>query len=147
MQCRKASCRSTLHGRRLLWSWERWCISEWAWSRIKCSTSEHTLCRLHQYLLLYSNPFALLSAMALLRTLLFLSVVSWVHAAVTPLNPSVQIRNAPGKSVQETYLAIKSGLAAASLDKRESFKPAQPITLERSWDGATLLSLYVIHMP
>ncbi|KAJ8109806.1 hypothetical protein OPT61_g7188 [Boeremia exigua] len=64
---------------------------------------------------------------------LFLSI------RATPLAPSVQIHNAPGASTQDTYLAIRRGLAAASLEKRQSFRDEIP--LARSWDGATLLSV------
>jgi hypothetical protein len=82
--------------------------------------------------------------MAFFHTVLVLFIVSWAFAAVTPLAPSVQVRNAPGKSVQETYMAIRRALAAAGLEKRESFKTDQ-MTLEKSWSGATLLSMYVDH--
>jgi hypothetical protein len=82
--------------------------------------------------------------MAFFRTVLFLSIVSWAFAAATPITPSVQVRNAPGKSVQDTYLAIRRALAAAGLEKRESFKIDQ-MTLEKSWSGATLLSMYMMH--
>jgi hypothetical protein len=84
--------------------------------------------------------------MPFFRTFLFLFIATWAHAAVTPLNPSVQVRNAPEKSVQETYSAIRRGLAAASLGKRESFKSDQPIMLEKSWSGAALMSMYVLHI-
>ena len=63
-------------------------------------------------------------------------------AIATPLTPSVQLRNAPGNTAQDTYLAIKRGLAIAKLEQRQSF--SDQITLERSWDGATLLSMSVI---
>ncbi|KAF2825407.1 hypothetical protein CC86DRAFT_395030 [Ophiobolus disseminans] len=52
---------------------------------------------------------------------------------------SLQVRNVPGAAVEETHLAIRRGLAIASLEKREGFKANQ--TLERSWSGATLLSM------
>jgi hypothetical protein len=84
--------------------------------------------------------------MAFSRPFLFLCIASWAHAAVTPLNPTVQARNAPEHSVQDTYIAIRRSLAAVSLGKRESFKSDQPIILEKSWSGATLMSMYVVHI-
>ncbi|KAI4638434.1 hypothetical protein J4E93_009987 [Alternaria ventricosa] len=78
--------------------------------------------------------------MALLRNLLLSFAFTWAHAAVTPLDSSVQVRNAPGHSVEDTYHAIKRGLALASLEKRDSFK-AEPMNIARSWSGATLLSV------
>jgi len=78
--------------------------------------------------------------MALLRNLLLSFAFNWAHAAVTPLDSSVQVRNAPGHSVEDTYHAIKRGLALASLEKRDSFK-AEPMNIARSWSGATLLSV------
>jgi len=78
--------------------------------------------------------------MVSLRAFLLSCVVVGAHAAVAPLDSSVQVRNAPGHSVEDTYLAIKRGLALASLEKRESFK-APPIDIARSWTGATLLSV------
>jgi hypothetical protein len=77
--------------------------------------------------------------MPLFRILFFLCAVIWVRAAATPLDSSVQIRNAPGYTVEDTLRAIRRGLAAASLDKRDDYKAE--ITLEKSWRGATLLSL------
>jgi hypothetical protein len=77
--------------------------------------------------------------MAFIRTLLFLCVISWTNAAATPLDASIQVRNAPGRSVEDTYRAIRRGLAVASLEKREDYKVELP--LEKSWDGATLLSV------
>jgi hypothetical protein len=81
-----------------------------------------------------------LGTMAFLRTLLLSCAVAWAGAAVTPLDSSVQVRNAPGQSIEDTYDAIKRGLAAASLEKREPFK-TDPINIARSWSGATLLSV------
>jgi hypothetical protein len=77
--------------------------------------------------------------MAFLRTLLLSSAVVWNCAAVTPLGSSVQVRNAPGHSVDDTYHAIKRGLALASLEKRDGYKAQMDIA--RSWSGATLLSV------
>ena len=86
--------------------------------------------------------FASISAdtMAPLRNLLLSFAFTWARAAVTPLDSSVQVRNAPGHSVEDTYHAIKRGLALASLEKRDSFK-AEPMNIARSWSGATLLSV------
>jgi hypothetical protein len=60
-------------------------------------------------------------------------------ANATPFAPSVQVRNAPGNSAQDTYLAVRRGLAAAKLEKRQDFRGEIP--LAKSWDGATLLSV------
>lgn len=79
--------------------------------------------------------------MAFIRVLSSLCLVSWsgLSAAVTPFHPSIHIRNAPGTYDSDNFLAVKRGLAAASLDKRETFKAELP--LEKSWSGATLLSV------
>ncbi|KAH7397417.1 hypothetical protein BKA66DRAFT_409043 [Pyrenochaeta sp. MPI-SDFR-AT-0127] len=79
--------------------------------------------------------------MAFVSLLISLLLVPWTNlaAALTPIASSMQIRNAPGTSVNDTYLAIRQGLAAASLNRREEFKAEIP--LERSWMGATLLSI------
>ncbi|CAO2647520.1 Nn.00g084420.m01.CDS01 [Neocucurbitaria sp. VM-36] len=80
---------------------------------------------------------------AYLRALYSLCLVAWygLASAVIPLQPSIQLRNAPGTHDSNTYLAIKRGLAVASLTKREAFKAELP--LEKSWDNATLLSIQV----
>jgi len=72
-------------------------------------------------------------------SLLLLCAVCLTHAATTPLDASVQVRNAPGHTVQDTYHAIKQGLALASLEKREDYKAEMSIA--KSWNGATLLSV------
>ena len=77
--------------------------------------------------------------MAFLRNLFLLCAATWSHAATAPLDASVQVRNAPGRTVEDTYRAIRRGLAVASLEKREEFKAELP--LEKSWSGATLLSV------
>lgn len=79
--------------------------------------------------------------MAFFRTLSSLFLISWASltAAVAPLHPLIQLYNAAGTDDSDTYLAIKRGLAAASLEKREGFKAELP--LEKSWTGATLLSM------
>ena len=70
-------------------------------------------------------------------TSLLLCVVCLTHAATTPVDASIQVRNAPSHTVQDTYHAIKRGMALASLDKREDYKVE--ISLAKSWNGATLL--------
>jgi hypothetical protein len=77
--------------------------------------------------------------MVFTRTLLLLCAVSWVSIAATPLDASIQVRNAPGRSVEDTYRAVRRGLVVASLEKREDYKVELP--LAKSWNGATLLSL------
>jgi hypothetical protein len=77
--------------------------------------------------------------MAFIRTLLLLCAVSWVSTAATPLDASIQVRNAPGHSVEDTYRAVRHGLVVASLEKREDYKAELP--LAKSWSGATLLSV------
>ena len=78
---------------------------------------------------------------AFLRALYSLCFVAryGLASAVTPLRPSVQLRNAPGTDDSNTYLAMKRGLAVASLTKREAFKAE--LSLEKSWNNATLLSM------
>ncbi|KAF1850107.1 uncharacterized protein K460DRAFT_271349 [Cucurbitaria berberidis CBS 394.84] len=78
---------------------------------------------------------AFLRALSLLYLFTFISLTT----AVTPLQPSIRIRNAPGTDSSDTYLSVKHGLAAASLTKRKGFKAQLP--LEKSWNGATLLSI------
>ncbi|KAF1940360.1 hypothetical protein EJ02DRAFT_504179 [Clathrospora elynae] len=75
--------------------------------------------------------------MAFIRNLLLFCAISLVRAAATPLDSSIQVRNAPGDTVEDTYRAIRRGLAVASLEKRQDFKAELP--LEKSWSGATLL--------
>ncbi|KAF1829848.1 hypothetical protein BDW02DRAFT_508940 [Decorospora gaudefroyi] len=77
--------------------------------------------------------------MAFIRNLLLLCAVSWTHAAATPLDTSMRVRNAPGHTTEDTYRAIRRGLAAAVLEKREI--PKAELPLARSWNGATLLSV------
>lgn len=79
--------------------------------------------------------------MLFVRTLVSFSYVllGSLSVALTPFDHSMQVRNAPGTSARDTYLAIRQGLAAASLEEREKYKANIP--LERSWDGATLLSM------
>jgi hypothetical protein len=60
-------------------------------------------------------------------------------AAATPLVSSIQIRNAPEDSVQDTYVSIRHALNAASLEKRDNYKTW--ISLEKTWNEATLLSV------
>lgn len=78
-------------------------------------------------------------SMAFLRNLLLICAATWSHAATVPLEASVQVRNAPGQTVEDTYRAIRRGLAVASLEKCEECKVELP--LEKSWSGATLLSV------
>jgi len=61
-------------------------------------------------------------------------------ATATPYTPNIQVRNVNGLTSDETYSAVRKGLAVARLEKRASFRGNQ--TLERSWSGATLLSVY-----
>ncbi|KAG9187298.1 hypothetical protein G6011_05169 [Alternaria panax] len=71
--------------------------------------------------------------MASLRTLLLSCGVMWASAAATVLDTTVQVRNAPGHSAEDTYLAIRRGLAVASLEKREAYK-MEPMNIARSWN-------------
>ncbi|KAB2110222.1 hypothetical protein AG0111_0g1691 [Alternaria gaisen] len=84
--------------------------------------------------------------MASLRTLLLSCGVLWASVAVAVLDSTVKVRNAPGQSTEDTYLAIGRGLAAASLEKRGNFS-IPPMDIARSWSGATLLSVEVASNP
>lgn len=77
--------------------------------------------------------------MAVLRTLLVSCAVLWASAAAAILDSAIQVRNAPGHTVEDTWRAIRRGLAVASLEEREPYTADLP--LARSWDGATLLSV------
>ncbi|CAN9136082.1 unnamed protein product [Alternaria sp. RS040] len=79
--------------------------------------------------------------MAVLRTLLVSCAVLWAIAAAAILDSAIQVRNAPGHTVEDTWRAIRRGLAVASLEEREPYTADLP--LARSWDGATLLSVEV----
>lgn len=71
--------------------------------------------------------------------LLLSCIAHLTHAATMPLDASIQVRNTPGDTVEDTYRAIKRGLAIASVEKRENYKAEMPIA--KSWSGATLLSM------
>jgi hypothetical protein len=74
------------------------------------------------------------------RTLISSCAILWASAGAAVLDSAVHVRNAPGYSAEDTYLAIKRGLAVASLEKRDSHK-TDPMDIARSWSGATLLSV------
>ncbi|KAE8827296.1 hypothetical protein PTNB85_08649 [Pyrenophora teres f. teres] len=83
--------------------------------------------------------------MAILHVLLLFCASYATHAATTPLDASIQVRNAPGHTVEDTYRAVRRGLAVASLEKREDYKAEMSIA--RSWSGATLLSVELPQNP
>jgi hypothetical protein len=70
----------------------------------------------------------------------FLSIRFSTASAI--IAPGVYVRNAPNTAESDTYLAVRRGLAAATLGKRQTFK-SNETTLQRSWSGATILSVYV----
>lgn len=49
------------------------------------------------------------------------------------------VRNAPGVSTADTYLAVRNAIVDAAVHKREIY--SSNTTLERSWADATLLKL------
>ncbi|KAI8931642.1 hypothetical protein NX059_011292 [Plenodomus lindquistii] len=77
----------------------------------------------------------------LLPTLTFLLLWLGHGAVASPYTPSIQVRHAPGKTAQDTYLEIRRGLAAAGLAKRQEYKTE--INLARSWTDATLLHVEI----
>jgi len=77
--------------------------------------------------------------MASLRVLLLSCAIAWAGAVAASLESAVQVRNTPGTTTEDTWHAIRRGLAVAGLQKRQDFTAELP--LERSWSGATLLSV------
>lgn len=75
-----------------------------------------------------------------LLTLFFLAPLR-AHTSVTQLRPVVQGRNAPGKSVEDTYDVIRRELAMASLEKRGNF--SDTLSISRSWRDATIIMIEV----
>ena len=71
----------------------------------------------------------------------FCAILIALSAAIFSSAASVdyKVRNVPGASSADTYLAVRNALAEASLQKRE----AVPVnaTLSRRWSDATLLKL------
>lgn len=60
----------------------------------------------------------------------------------SPLEPAVHVRTPPGTSEDAVVQAIRRELAVAAVQKRDREYKVNT-TLDRSWDGAVLLSLYV----
>ncbi|KAI1088314.1 hypothetical protein F5B19DRAFT_486056 [Rostrohypoxylon terebratum] len=78
--------------------------------------------------MLLTNPFLTLSwALAL----------GSVSAATPPPNLALDVRNAPGSSTEDTLLALRRSLAGI---KRDTILK-NSTTLDKSWNGATLLSI------
>lgn len=50
-----------------------------------------------------------------------------------------KVRNAPGASTADTYLAIRNEIAKAAVEKRDVY--SSNTTLERRWVDATFLKL------
>jgi hypothetical protein len=76
----------------------------------------------------------------------FLCALSWaglgfVFADVAPLNTNFQIRNAAGTSSDDTLYALRRSLSSAAAKRDTVFKNST--SLNKSWDGVTLFSLYV----
>jgi hypothetical protein len=76
----------------------------------------------------------------------FLFTLSWaglsfVFADIAPLKTSFQIRNAAGTSSEDTLYALRRSLSSAAAKRDTVFKNST--SLNTSWDGVTLFSLYV----
>jgi hypothetical protein len=69
---------------------------------------------------------------------------SLAFSAVTPLGYTV--RNAPGASIADTYLAVRRAVSEAAAQKR-NVNLKNSTTLDRSWDAAILLKLLVSDTP
>lgn len=89
--------------------------------------------------LLVQLPVFKMALGALLYSFVLASCLSFVAATPSPMDLAVRTYNAPGSTVEDTYRAIRRGLAAAKLEKRTDLKGNT--TLDRSWDGAVLLKL------
>lgn len=61
-------------------------------------------------------------------------------AATTDLDTSVRVRAPPGRSERDVYDAVRRGLGRAA-NHTAGFHYNVNETLDRSWDGAVLLSL------
>ncbi|PSN75564.1 hypothetical protein BS50DRAFT_43158 [Corynespora cassiicola Philippines] len=74
------------------------------------------------------------------RTLYRFSSIALINLATASpsLHSGVNVRNAPGQSNADTYDAVRRGLAAANIERRDtSFKTNE--TINQAWDGAVLL--------
>jgi hypothetical protein len=112
----------------------------WAFRRLKRTQMNRFPCRpkyIEHLDSLYNGKMALFKLLSFLT----LALSTGKCRAASPVIPTVQVRNAPGMSVEDTHLAIRHGLAAASLGKRKDYTGNQ--TLAKSWSGATLLSMSV----
>lgn len=77
----------------------------------------------------------------------FLLALSWagslgfVAAGIAPLNSNFQLRNAAGTSSLDTLSALRRSLTSAVTKRNTVFKNST--SLNTSWDGVTLFSMYV----
>ena len=69
--------------------------------------------------------------------------LSSVAATTLPQDIVVRTRNAPGMSDIDTFRAIRRALSAAEVHKRDLTEFKNSTSLDTSWDGAVLFSLYV----
>lgn len=74
----------------------------------------------------------------LVHTILWAVNFSLAFAASGPLGYTV--RNAPGSSTADTYLAVRRAIAETALEKK-NVNLKNSTTLDRSWDEAVLLKL------
>jgi hypothetical protein len=72
-------------------------------------------------------------------TLSLASCLAVVAAFVTPLNPAIQIRNAPGASSADTYRAVGRALLKARNETGNVVLNGNA-TLDRSWNNAVLFA-------
>ena len=62
-----------------------------------------------------------------------------IISSSTAASVNYKVRNAPGASAADTYLAIRNEIAKASIQKRDIH--STKATLERRWVEATFLKL------
>mgnify|MGYP003624091591 CR=1 FL=1 len=82
--------------------------------------------------------------MAMISSLfIFAFIICFGIGAVSgPWKTSSRVHAVPGSYLEDAHAAIRRGLVAASLDRRDEFRGIQ--NMEKSWSGATLLSVYAI---
>jgi len=91
----------------------------------------------------FATGIAMLFARAFCASALA-SCLSLVAAKSAPLDVAVKTHNVPGMSTTDTYRELRRGLAEAKLAKRAGEADLKgTVSLEKYWEGATLLKMYV----
>jgi hypothetical protein len=72
----------------------------------------------------------------------WVALLNFVAAGVTPANSNLHIRNGAGASSSDTLYALRRSLSSEAIKRDTVFKNSTSI--DTSWNGVTLFSMYVI---